>query len=219
MTEIRGKYVYDMVTGKTVGKSCGDIKQDEKQDYNYMYARATTAGYWKDTITYSLLKGVECPEQTGTVEQLSFEQIVNLFLQGNMIVDELKIGLEAKGAKDIKVTEKDGMTTVTFQYDNKNYTLQCAADAAASQIDDVTDEITDESMQAFTIVDDVKESGHFNPNYRLPDAPYGCHYETINLDGLVNDPLDDDSLVSNGGLVIIEMPNLMKRLKQKMILE
>ena len=78
----------------------------------------------------------------GTVEDLRLSQIVQLFAQGDMTVDELQIGLKSKKIADINITENNGITTVTFTYEGKKYTLKCSTDAAKFQIDDVKDDAT-----------------------------------------------------------------------------
>lgn len=157
MTEIRGKYLYDLTTLTTVGKATDNISKEEKQDYNYMPGYCISTGGYSG-ILFSLLKGVKESEKMGTVEQLSFEQMITLFMQGDMVVEELKIGLESKWVTDVTSTVQDGMTTVTFTYDNKVFTLKCATDAAASQIDDKTAEITDDSITTTFL---IEETGHF----------------------------------------------------------
>ena len=64
-------------------------------------------------------------------------------MQGNLVPDELKIGLEAKGATNINIQNDGQNVKVTFTYNDKDYTLYCASDAAKSQLDDV---ITDNTI-------------------------------------------------------------------------
>ena len=139
MTEIKGSYLYNLKTGQTLGRNKDDVKNsEEKEQYS-------VNGTKYNSVTYRLLNDVTSVVNCdyGTVEDLRLSQIVQLFSQGDMTVDELQIGLKSKKINDINITEKDGITTVTFTYEDKKYTLKCSTDAAQSQIDDVKDDATD----------------------------------------------------------------------------
>lgn len=138
MTEIKGQYLYNLKTGQTIGRNKDDVKTSEDKN---QYSVNGVKHNWE---TYQLLNDISnvIDYDYGTVEDLRLSQIVQLFAQGDMTVDELQIGLKSKKIADINITENNGITTVTFTYENKKYTLKCSTDAAKSQIDDVKDDAT-----------------------------------------------------------------------------
>ena len=138
MTEIKGQYLYNLKTGQTIGRNKDDVKTSEDKN---QYSVNGVKHNWE---TYQLLNDISnvIDYDYGTVEDLRLSQIVQLFAQGDMTVDELQIGLKSKKIADINITENDGTTTVTFTYEGKKYTLKCSTDAAKSQIDDVKDDAT-----------------------------------------------------------------------------
>lgn len=139
MTEIKGQYLYNLKTGQTIGRNKDDVKTSEDKN---QYSVNGVKHNWE---TYQLLNDISnvIDYDYGTVEDLRLSQIVQLFAQGDMTVDELQIGLKSKKIADINITENNGITTVTFTYENKKYTLKCSTDAAKSQIDDINDAATD----------------------------------------------------------------------------
>ncbi len=138
MTEIKGQYLYNLKTGQTIGRNKDDVKTSEDKN---QYSVNGVKHNWE---TYQLLNDISnvIDYDYGTVEDLRLSQIVQLFTQGDMTVDELQIGLKSKKIADINITENNGITTVTFTYEGKKYTLKCSTDAAKSQIDDVKDDAT-----------------------------------------------------------------------------
>lgn len=138
MTEIKGQYLYNLKTGQTIGRNKDDVKTSEDKN---QYSVNGVKHNWE---TYQLLNDISnvIDYDYGTVEDLRLSQIVQLFAQGDMTVDELQIGLKSKKIADINITENGGITTVTFTYEGKKYTLKCSTDAAKSQIDDVKDDAT-----------------------------------------------------------------------------
>ena len=138
MTEIKGQYLYNLKTGQTIGRNKDDVKTSEDKN---QYSVNGVKHNWE---TYQLLNDISnvIDYDYGTVEDLRLSQIVQLFAQGDMTVDELQIGLKSKKVADINITENNGITTVTFTYEGKKYTLKCSTDAAKSQIDDVKDDAT-----------------------------------------------------------------------------
>ena len=138
MTEIKGQYLYNLKTGQTIGRNKDDVKTSEDKN---QYSVNGVKHNWE---TYQLLNDISnvIDYDYGTVEDLRLSQIVQLFAQGDMTVDELQIGLKSKKIADINITENNGITTVTFTYEGKKYTLKCSTDAAKSQIDDVKDDAT-----------------------------------------------------------------------------
>ncbi|MCQ2753781.1 MAG: hypothetical protein MJ231_01905, partial [bacterium] len=121
-----GKYLYNLQTGQTVG-----VKKEE--DNNNVGNGKTVE---QNGETWNMIGNDLNPNQKyGTVEDLSFEQLCNLFLQGNLEVDEFVKGLESKsGSKsvedinngmdkeiyDINVVQENGTVTVTFKAKNWN---------------------------------------------------------------------------------------------------
>lgn len=139
MTEIKGQYLYNLKTGQTIGRNKDDVKTSEDKN---QYSVNGVKHNWE---TYQLLNDISnvIDYDYGTVEDLRLSQIVQLFAQGDMTVDELQIGLKSKKIADINITENGGITTVTFTYEDRKYTLKCSTDAAQSQIDDINDAATD----------------------------------------------------------------------------
>ena len=151
MTEIKGSYLYDLKTGQTIGRKQTQICLEEKKDYSEtrLYSQEDRTYYCLLNTKEDCLYAYNNDElSAGTVKDLSFNQIISLFAQGNMTTDELQIGLQAKGAENINISDANGVTTATFTFENRNYTLKCATDAAASQIDDVQSAVTDDSISA-----------------------------------------------------------------------
>ena len=77
----------------------------------------------------------------GSVGNLEFNQLVDNFTRGNLVVSELIAGLKAKGAKSISSTQRSNLHTVTFKLGTKTYKICCNTAAAASQIDTKTSAI------------------------------------------------------------------------------
>ena len=135
--DIKGQYLYNLKTGETIG-----VRKDKEVDgaqKNGETVNVTDGHFYSkdfDIIGNHSTEGI----QYGTVEDLSFDQIVDLFLQGNLTYDELEIGLEAKGV-DLSGntgTSYSDKRSVVFMHENKTYHLSCTYDAIKSQIDDKT---------------------------------------------------------------------------------
>lgn len=77
----------------------------------------------------------------GTVGALSFNQIISLFIKGNLTVSETLSGLRAKGAKITGNSEVLNLYVIKFTYNSKNYVIKCNTKAAESQIDNTTSEV------------------------------------------------------------------------------
>ena len=184
MTEIKGSYLYDLKTGQTVGCKHSKIEEStEKQEYSTQYSTYRNGSYY-DLLNSFVQTPFELGDKVGSVEDLSFEQTINLFIQGNMTTDELKIGLESKGVNNVNINESDGMTVVTFTYNQKNYTLKCATDAARSQIDNPQVNSVEEVEDAVTTESTAVETGHFKP-YAKPSG-----YDCPGANGLVTKSYD-----------------------------
>ena len=168
--DLRGQYLYNMNTGETIGHrtKTNEYKKayiDEEDGGNYSGKQVTLENtnrfsFLQDVVTNTDISQI----QYCTVENLSFPQIMQLFLSGNMVADELKIGLEAKGATDINISENGDKTVAKFSLGGTEYTLQCSTDAASSQIDDVTSDINQDS---------VNKESHFTPSTLEED--YLCY--------------------------------------------
>ena len=168
--DLRGQYLYNMNTGETIGhrtKTNGyNAYTDEEDGGNYsgkqvlVETSSNRFSLLQDVVTNTDISQI----QYCTVENLSFPQIMQLFLGGNMVADELKIGLEAKGATDINISENGDKTVAKFSLGGIEYTLQCSTDAASSQIDDVTSDINQDS---------VNKESHFTPSTLEED--YLCY--------------------------------------------
>lgn len=183
MNQINGRYLYDINTGKTLARRRDDIKNSEDNpEYNYderkrygdsdfLLLKSVSTSYAKDR--YDASDRVEMQDRACTVEDLSFEQIVNLFTQGNLVIDELKIGLDAKNAKNIDINDSNNITTVTFEYGGKQYTLKCATDGTTSQIDNSSEVLEDSGISQ------VLSSGHFDSLDELKSHYYLYDYNIL----------------------------------------
>ena len=139
MTNINGKgqYYYNLQSGQTIGKR-RENKTDDGAEYSKQVVCDCVERYINDTRNdFTLLKSfVDSNSKDvnscdfyyshGSVEDLSFNQIVNLFLEGNMIVSELEAGLKAKNVQNLTVRDENGTTVATFTYQDKSYTLRVA---------------------------------------------------------------------------------------------
>ena len=76
----------------------------------------------------------------GTVESLSISDIMDLFTEGNLTVEEMDKWITQRqySVKNCERTEKDGVYTYKFTYGNKEFTLSCSKAAAESQTDNIT---------------------------------------------------------------------------------
>ena len=145
MSAINGKYMYNLTTGETIGiRKSKTTEEDgltgnEKTRGIFNSDSEDSSGGWVD---YYMLGNNDVSSasgiQYGSVEDLSFPQLIDLFLSGNLVPDELKVGLASKGATNINIQNNGNMVVATFYYENKEYTLKCVADAAASQVDNIT---------------------------------------------------------------------------------
>jgi len=72
-----------------------------------------------------------------TVEQLTTNEVTELFIKGNLTVGEMQKWLEAKGAT---FTFSETNTTVSYNFtlNGKNYEIRCTKDAVESQTDNIT---------------------------------------------------------------------------------
>lgn len=173
MTDIHGSYLYNLTNGKTIGRNTSEVDRKGYKNAivvkngDYIFQGNDNGIYSNESVhdsgaRFALLSSAyEADDinndEYGTVEDLLFNQIINLFLNGDMIVSELKIGLEAKGATSIQVTESDGMTIVTFKFNDKGYSLKCSTDAATSQVDDIRNTQTNDSVNV------TNDKTHYTP--------------------------------------------------------
>ena len=128
-----GTYLYNLQTGETIG-----IRKDRNAEGAERNGETVTCGYsqWSydeyDLIGNHSIEGIEY----GRVEDLSFDQLVDLFLAGNLTPHELSVGLESKGATYYSASHMEGGNyDVSFKYEGKQYSLSCATDAVRSQLD------------------------------------------------------------------------------------
>ena len=148
--DIIGQYLYNK-NGDVIGIRKG--KDSEEQALSLKTIRVSDgSGNWSNTNTYgdfyilgsdirqanSLYSEYLSSRDYITVESLPYAKIVEMFLSGNMVADELKIGLEAKGASNINIQNDGNTTVVTYKMNGKNCTLNCSTEAAASQIDSIS---------------------------------------------------------------------------------
>ena len=128
---IKGKYIYDLSTGKTIGIKHGEnFTPMESDGMGAVTSSATYKGCEFDILGSNTIEGV----QYGTVEDLSFEQIITLYMQGDLTFDECLIGLKAKGITPGVSSGSTGRC-LYFKYNNKNYAIECNSWASQSQVD------------------------------------------------------------------------------------
>ena len=140
MAEINGKYMYNLSTGETIG-----IRKSKVTEEDGLTGKEHTRGIFNSDSEdsnggwvnfYMLGNNTTSNIQYGSVEDLSFTQIVELFIQGNLTKEELLVGLKAKNIGNINIQDDGDNINATFAMDGKTYTLKCATEAAASQTDD-----------------------------------------------------------------------------------
>ena len=203
MAQINGKYMYNLSTGETIG-----IRKSKVTEEDGLTGKEHTRGIFNSDSEdsnggwvnfYMLGNNTTSNIQYGSVEDLSFTQIVELFLQGNLTKEELKVGLQAKGVTGFNVNDNAGTTSASFKFGDKNYTLNCASDAAASQVDDniATDTTGNMSVSGGTRVYE-NFSGELHPEWA--NSEHTGHYVT---DGILSNPLvgDIQGTVENAGLI------------------
>ena len=133
MSYINGQYLYNLATGETIGVKKGN--NTSGANTNGQSVTYTDGHYfWEDfyIIGDNSIDGI----QYGTIEDLSFEKTLELFLQGNLTIEELEIGLRAKNVSGFTYSTTENTVDVQFLYQDKLYNLSCSKDAAATQIDD-----------------------------------------------------------------------------------
>ena len=143
MSNINGKYLYNLTTGETIGvrKSKASeedgLQGDEKTRSVYNTDAEDSHGGWVDYYILGDNYNISNKEY-GTVEDLSLTQIVELFLAGNLTKAELEVGLKSKNVENLNINENDSNITASFDINDKHYNISCSTEAAASQIDSVT---------------------------------------------------------------------------------
>ena len=73
----------------------------------------------------------------GSISNLAFSQIIDMFEKGNLVTSELVKGLRSKGVTP-KIETNGNLTKATFTYQGKNYVIQCNKEYAEHQIDTKT---------------------------------------------------------------------------------
>ncbi len=125
--------------------------------------------------------------KTVKLADLNLSEITELFTTGNLTASELQKWLNDPKNKskvtDLKTETKNNVVTFSFKYNNKQYTIACSKDAAASQTDNKKQELktkTELENLGFTQADlskyFIKASDYGTEKYALkPD----CGYKTI----------------------------------------
>ena len=75
----------------------------------------------------------------GFVDKLTVNEVVDLFITGNLTKNEMDKWLKSKCALHVKFTQTDSYMTYEFSYQGKNYCISCSNNAAYSQTDDVVE--------------------------------------------------------------------------------
>jgi len=72
-----------------------------------------------------------------TVEGLTFNEVVELFTEGNLSVGEVEKWLNANNI-EFDFNDNGKIVNFKFTYNKKSYDLSCNKKAAASQLDNIT---------------------------------------------------------------------------------
>ena len=136
MNNINGKYLYDLNTGKTFAIEQG--KNIDGNDPNIKVNTDATVSY--NNCEFNIIGGNEIPAdgQYGTVEDLDFDKILTLYMQGDLTRDECLIGLKAKGVDDGKLQagiNGSGKEYFYFEYNGKMYNIESVSTQNSSQVD------------------------------------------------------------------------------------
>ena len=78
----------------------------------------------------------------GTVENLTIDEIMDMFAHGNLTKTEMEKWLvyHRKDINNLSYTEQNGLITYKFEYKGKEFKIQCSTEAAADQKDQKTQE-------------------------------------------------------------------------------
>ena len=78
----------------------------------------------------------------GTVENLTIDEIMDMFAHGNLTKTEMEKWLvyHRKDINNLSYTEQNGLITYKFEYKGKEFKIQCLTEAAKSQTDNKTQE-------------------------------------------------------------------------------
>ena len=127
---INGNFLYNLSTGEIIAKKKTDGDNGTVVDIN----GENQGG------EYVLLDGVQATDNYGTVDMLGIDKIVDLFVHGNLTVEELWNGI-CNNAHNYSLKKEGDLIVVEFDYikgdTQKHYKIHCNADAAASQTDDI----------------------------------------------------------------------------------
>ena len=106
-------------------------------NYNYNLFNGETFSYLKNGKKVQVGDTSETRGAgVGKVQDLKFEQIIEQFTTGNMVLSEAVKGLTAKGAA-ISIRQDNGrLAVIGFRYQGKMYTISCNSKDAASQVDE-----------------------------------------------------------------------------------
>ena len=134
---IKGKYFYDLSTGSTIGVKHGEkLNSMESDGIEDVTSTTTYKGQEFDILGANTVESITC----GTVEDLSFEQIMTLYMQGDLTFDECLIGLKSKGINPNCSSGAVGQS-IYFNYNNKSYNIECSSLARQSQLDNHKSEL------------------------------------------------------------------------------
>ena len=135
MTNIQNSnYIYD-VNGRTIGIKANSIEgQLIKESGN---TQASTVQYQGDEWLMFIDDNFNM-SQAKTIEDLNINTVVARFIGGNLTLDELNKWLNSKGINPKNQSSSDNQTSISFEYEGKNYDLKCSTDAAQYQADNIT---------------------------------------------------------------------------------
>ena len=183
-------YLYDLKTGKFVG-----VKEDSEEG-KALKADSSQTTYTR-TIngeTYLVFDNNIDISNLGNISEVTdLNQLIALFLSGNLEVSEFTAALTSNGAEIKKQTEENGKTVIEFTDENgKSYSLKCNTEAAASQIDTVHQETFTESQ----LISSGVSQGQISDEYELVGTDVNGENIYVGKPALSASPRDFDNPVN-----------------------
>lgn len=128
-------YLYNQ-NGKTVAvnKKSDEAKIHMGSDAATVSGASSSTGSDFDKMQWIILDDVQLNDCV-TVDKLSVEQVVSLFCNGNLTVNEFEKWFDSKGISDYTINTQSNMYNIKFNYQNKNYDLKCSIENAEFQTD------------------------------------------------------------------------------------
>ena len=177
----------------------------------------SSAGSAGSLSSYSSSSSAGSATGIGSVGDLSFSTLLDLYETGNLTAEELVSGLKAKRAKNVVQATNGNRVTYSFEFNGKKYTISCTKAASASQIDNNAVEtytaavlknsykFTDEQIKQYFDVAEtkngqvtkyaLKEGGGYKNANELRNAIFTEYKNRLILNNLLHDTnrISDDT--------------------------